>query len=81
MHFGRMMFMLAAAAIVAVVVADCPTGCPKMCPAQDSVQSDFVRNHFDINKFWGTFYDFYSLLGGILLNHLCLLRFAATIAS
>lgn len=52
-----MMFILAAAATLAVAAADCPTGCPKKCPAQDSVQSDYVRKHFDVKKFWGTFYE------------------------
>jgi len=37
--------------------ADCPTGCPKRCPAQEDVQSDFMRSHFDISKFWGVFYE------------------------
>lgn len=36
---------------------DCPTGCPKRCPAQEEVQSDYVQNHFDIQKFWGTYYE------------------------
>merc|ERR1719262_353176 len=39
------------------VAADCPKDCPKNCPTQESVQSDFVRNHFDINKFYGVFYE------------------------
>jgi len=47
----------AAAALAAIAGADCPDGCPAKCPAQDSVQSDTVKNNFDLNKFWGTFYE------------------------
>jgi hypothetical protein len=39
------------------VRADCPKDCPTHCPTQELVQSDFVRNHFDISKFWGTYYE------------------------
>jgi len=37
--------------------ADCPKDCPAKCPTQLEVQSDFVRNQFDIQKFWGTYYE------------------------
>eukprot|EP00933_Yihiella_yeosuensis_P024310 TRINITY_DN1884_c0_g1_i3.p1 TRINITY_DN1884_c0_g1~~TRINITY_DN1884_c0_g1_i3.p1 ORF type:complete len:259 (+),score=46.44 TRINITY_DN1884_c0_g1_i3:125-901(+) len=42
---------------IQLVGADCPEGCPAKCPAQDSVQSDFIKHSFDLNKFWGTFYE------------------------
>lgn len=42
---------------LARVGADCPKDCPKHCPTQEAVQSDFVRSHFDINMFYGTFYE------------------------
>lgn len=39
------------------VGADCPKECPAHCPTQESVQSDFVRNQFNIKNFYGTFYE------------------------
>lgn len=41
----------------ALIGAECPKDCPAHCPTQEAVQSDFVRNHFDIKGFWGTFYE------------------------
>ena len=37
--------------------ADCPQDCPAHCPTQEAVQSDFVRNHYEQTKFYGTFYE------------------------
>jgi len=56
------MIRVFAAAVLAVVAGakvpnDCPNGCPIKCPEQDSVQSDFVKNSFELEKFWGTFYE------------------------
>lgn len=42
---------------LASVGADCPQGCPAHCPSQESVQSDFVREHFEMKNFYGTFYE------------------------
>lgn len=37
--------------------ADCPTGCPAQCPNQTDVQSPYVKEHFELQHFWGTFYE------------------------
>jgi hypothetical protein len=42
---------------LASAMADCPKDCPKHCPAQEAIQSDFVRNHFDMKQFYGVFYE------------------------
>jgi len=44
-------------AACAFVWADCPKDCPAQCPTQEAIQSDFVRDHFNIKQFWGTFYE------------------------
>lgn len=51
--------LLVALALTALtsVGADCPKDCPAHCPSQESVQSDFVRNHFVQKNFYGTFYE------------------------
>eukprot|EP00931_Biecheleriopsis_adriatica_P025911 TRINITY_DN15818_c0_g1_i3.p1 TRINITY_DN15818_c0_g1~~TRINITY_DN15818_c0_g1_i3.p1 ORF type:complete len:259 (+),score=50.72 TRINITY_DN15818_c0_g1_i3:39-779(+) len=43
--------------VLGQVSGDCPGDCPKHCPSQELIQSDFVRNHFDLSNFWGTFYE------------------------
>jgi len=48
---------VAAAILAAVANADCPKGCPAKCPSQSSVQSDTVQKSFDLEKFWGTYYE------------------------
>ena len=40
-----------------LVSADCPRDCPSYCPAQYDIQSSFVRQKFDLNNFWGTYYE------------------------
>ena len=37
--------------------ADCPEGCPSRCPDQRAAQSEFVRQHFSLLHFWGTYYE------------------------
>lgn len=55
------MSLLRAAVGLALTAAsasgDCPDGCPKRCPAQLDIQSDYVKQHFDYEKFWGTYYE------------------------
>jgi len=48
---------LVAASLAAQVMADCPKDCPKRCPSQLEVQSELVRNSFDINQFYGVYYE------------------------
>lgn len=38
-------------------IADCPEGCPARCPDQLTSQSTNVRQHFSLEKFWGTYYE------------------------
>jgi hypothetical protein len=61
-----------ATAAATVARGDCPKGCPQKCPAPEEFQSDLVKSSFDINKFWGTYYELamhdstqpcYSILG------------------
>mmetsp|Transcript_97673 Transcript_97673/g.173996 ORF Transcript_97673/g.173996 Transcript_97673/m.173996 type:complete len:534 (-) Transcript_97673:28-1629(-) len=52
------MFRAACAAVaVGLAVADCPHDCPKRCPTQLEVQSEHVKSSFDVEKFWGVFYE------------------------
>lgn len=48
---------VALAACAWLAASDCPDGCPKRCPTQTDVQSPYVKEHFDISKFWGVFYE------------------------
>jgi len=57
MKFQRALRWAVAAATAVAVSGDCPEGCPKACPKPIDVQSDFVKNHFDYQKFWGTYYE------------------------
>ena len=49
--------MTHAAALAAPAWADCPADCPARCPEQRAAQSDWVRQHFSLDKFWGTYYE------------------------
>lgn len=40
------------------VAGDCPSApCPARCPEQLEVQSDFVKKEFDLQRFWGVYYE------------------------
>lgn len=68
-------------AVVALIVfgtasADCPHGCPKKCPKPDEFQSDYVKRSFNLDSFWGVYYELamhdstqpcYTVLG----EHIC----------
>lgn len=40
-----------------LAAGDCPRGCPKRCPAPADVQSDRVKRDFDLQRFWGVYYE------------------------
>lgn len=47
---------LALCSLLVLSAADCPSApCPARCPEAVEVQSDFVKNHFDIQRFWGVY--------------------------
>ena len=54
---GAVMRAAAVAVAAATAMADCPDGCPARCPDQVSVQSDWVRQNFSLERFWGTYYE------------------------
>jgi len=37
--------------------AECPTDCPARCPLPDELQSDYVKQHFNLSAFWGVYYE------------------------
>lgn len=57
MCLSRLVSAIAAAAAAWQVGAECPDGCPKKCPLPDEIQSDFVKKSFDLNSFWGVYYE------------------------
>ncbi|CAL1160748.1 unnamed protein product, partial [Cladocopium goreaui] len=54
----RIFSVLALCSLLVLSSADCPSApCPARCPEAVEVQSDFVKNHFDIQRFWGVYYE------------------------
>eukprot|EP00933_Yihiella_yeosuensis_P064376 TRINITY_DN67736_c0_g1_i1.p1 TRINITY_DN67736_c0_g1~~TRINITY_DN67736_c0_g1_i1.p1 ORF type:complete len:262 (+),score=45.65 TRINITY_DN67736_c0_g1_i1:33-818(+) len=51
-----LMAMLGASTL-RLAYADCPADCPPRCPKQEDTQAPWIKEKFDYDKFWGTFYE------------------------
>lgn len=57
MSFTTTLLLVLALTACVLVSADCPDDCPATCPDQYSAQSQWVKDNFSLDQFWGTYYE------------------------